>query len=284
MRQKVLRVVAPLLSGTLLISGVCSSCSVKTARAECPCILELELSGGQENTVRLFYNGQKVHGSQGIVCFEGEGCGTEIEIPRDELVLSGVSGIHECRVSGDKLCIPVGEEMDEVYAFSAPVDSRGMEMFSLNESLHRQYAYVFLTIKGVSRENFPYFVRVSGNVCGMDLFSFEPLEGPFNVMVHPVIGELCRVCVPRQKDDSLELEFFDKNMTKIGEGDSPETIPIGKFIAREGYNWDDSDLSDIHLSVNFTRTSINIEVLPWKTTNYEDEENNVDMLGGYYDM
>ena len=247
-----------------MISVMCSlslaSCSVKSERTLCPGLLSLRVEGGEEDMVQVFALGE-------YSCYEGRmsksggKAASCFEIERGNILLSILSGLHSCQVSGTKLLISPGSEMDQIFAFS---DSVGVysDIVEISCILHKQFAQLYLSIAETEEAAYPYFVKITGNVCGMDYSDMSPVSGPFSATVHPIIGEYHRICLPRQTDDSLELEFYDRDMTKSG--DAPvDRLSLGDYIRAAGYDWSKEDLEDLYVSVDYTDGAVSVSVEPW---------------------
>ena len=178
-----------------------ASCSIKTDRTACPGLVSLTASGGAEDLIQVFAAGASS-------CYEGQiskdgGHGAlSFEIERGPLLLSVISGIHNCLLEDGKVMIAQGGEMDEIYAFSGRFDVYS-DLLEVSCSLHKQFALLYLTITESETESYPFYVKINGNVCGMDYADLSPVPGPFTRIVHPVIGEYHVVCLPRQADDMV---------------------------------------------------------------------------------
>lgn len=251
-----MRPVALSISALLFLT----SCTVKSDRTGCPCFLDLTLSGGAE-TDALVYMWDR-DGVLAQTCRVPAPSADELEIPKATVLLGAVSGMHNCAPYGTRIMVPEGQEMDEIYCFSDEVDAR-RECVELKATLRKEHAFLHIIVSGSGEESYPYFIRVSGNVCGLDLKGMKPVPGSFSVVVHPIMGEYHRICLPRQTDSSLLLELFRKDGTHVG-GDSVPVIPIGQYIAQSGYDWTQENLEDIYVDVDYVRGQVGVDVVPWK--------------------
>lgn len=238
------------------------SCSVKSERTLCPGLLSLSAEGGEEDMMQVFANGESSD-FEGRMSKSGGKAASCFEIERGNILLSVLSGLHSCRIDGSRLLIDPGAEMDRIYAFS---DSVGVysDIVEVACVLHKQFAQLYLSIVETEDAAYPYYIKVKGSVCGMDYADMSPVSGPFSVIVRPIIGEYHRICLPRQADDSLELEFYDKDKTKSR--DAPvDRVSLGDYIRAAGYDWTREDLEDIYVSVDYTDGAVSVRVVPWKT-------------------
>ena len=238
-----------------------ASCSIKTDRTVCPGLVSLSVTGGDEDLIQVFAEGASSC-YEGQISKDGGVAELSFEIERGPLLLTAMSGLHGCSLTDKKVMIEQGGEMDEIYACSDSlgVDSDFEEVFFV---LHKQFALLYLTIIESESESYPFYVKIKGNVCGMDYSDLSPVSGPFSKIVHPVIGEYHVVCLPRQVDDSLELEFYDRDMTKAE--DAPvDRIALGDYIKAAGYDWSSEDLEDLYVNVDYTNAGVSVNIRAWE--------------------
>ena len=70
-------------------------------------------------------------------------------------------------------------------------------------------------------------------------------------------------CLPRQADDSLELEFYDKDMTKA-DGAPVDRLALGDYIRAAGYDWNREDLEDLYVNVDYTDAGVSVAIREWE--------------------
>ena len=104
-------------------------------------------------------------------------------------------------------------------------------------------------------------VTVSGSVQGYDLCSTDPCEGRFGCVPEYQGQSGYNVRLPRQVDDALSMNVI------IG-GRRFCTVPIGVMIADTGYRFDDPDLLDISLTVDFSQSFVLVCVDDWESVKY----------------
>lgn len=239
------------------------SCSVKSDRTQCPTLLCLDLSGGDEKSMDIYIKGSDTpyrHATR-ISKEAGENAQVSFEIDKGKTSIVAVSGLHECFIEDGTLFGPDGGPMDEIFAFSADFEAEG-DVKLIDGELHRQSAFLFLDIAGSDEDNYPFYVGVKSNTCGLDLMSLSPVKGGFSAMLHPILGVSHRICLPRQADDSLSLEFYDSQMLR--DASAPvESLDIGLIISESGYDWNAEDLDDIYVSLDYSDASVSVRVMPW---------------------
>lgn len=233
-------------------------CSVKSDRTWCPCIVDLTLSGANEELVDvLAWTDTLVHSDN--VRVPQEGCVHEFEAPRRRMTVAAFSGLHSCALEGRCVVSPTGCQMDELFVWSSEIVPEG-EVVTAQARQHKQHAFIHLTMVYPDEGRRQERVRFVGDVKGVDISTLLPVEGDFLVESNPVYDTYYRVCVPRQKDDSLVLLFPD----------SGRSLPLGKYIAAVGFDWTKEDLDDIHITLSYdVELFITIEVMPWMDINNE---------------
>jgi len=244
----------------LALPVVLMSCSVKEDRSGCPCVMELCVEGGEtdRDVLAVWNPGLRLCDT---LSRAGGTAPFEILVPRGLPVVSVWSGAHDLTLSGSVLRIPEGSQMEEVYAWTEPIDTRGEERVRVDALLHRQYAYLHINVVFQKGESSPYELRIRGNVDGLDLLSLEPVGGSFEFSFLPVTGIYHRVCLPRQNDYSLELDFIPRTPSR---GLPEDSLPIGDYIRETGYDWAAPDLKDIFIDIDFVRTEVNLRVEDWE--------------------
>lgn len=249
----------------LIATVLClEACSIKEDRTPCPCWLTEDLSECYGSDSPLYLSAWK----GGKLYLEGVEArlfpaGFEKKVPRDIIEVSAVRGIRESFLDGQRLLIPGGSQADSIFAYTCVVDARGESAYDLI-MLHKQYANVIVDVEELD-EKMARRMKVSGKSCGMDILSLKPIEGAFRCTPTFVRPGRCIFRVPRQTDGSLSLEIADKDGTT-------KAFAIGEDIIRNGYSWDEEDLQDIHIALDYLQTMMTITVLNWE----KGEEKNYD--------
>lgn len=143
--------------------------------------------------------------------------------------------------------------------------------------LHKNFCRIDIQVRDVDGEEFPFKLRVRGNVNGYGLDG-KPARGAFicgaersetesagsgtesdgddSGTASESTGYGYAVTVPRQTDDSLTLEIVtDDGVAK--------SFAIGNYIAASGYDWTSADLKDICLEIDYARTVISFTIDKW---------------------
>lgn len=145
--------------------------------------------------------------------------------------------------------------------------------------LHKNFCRIDIQVMDVDGEEFPFKLRVRGNVNGYGLDG-KPALGAFLCDAESSetesagsgtesdgddsgaasestgYGHGYAVTVPRQTDDSLTLEIVtDDGVAK--------SFAIGNYISASGYDWTSADLKDICLEIDYARTVISFTIDKW---------------------
>lgn len=245
---------------TASFAAILSSCSVKEDRDDCPCRLSLTVKGGSDGVADLSgWNGKRTVSGTFVVS-EGLAEG-EFEIPRGAFRLNVCSGRVACVMTGSRLIIPPGEEMDGIFTSTITVDASG-EQAEGEVTLHKNFCTLNLLFTGLDKLESLQKAVILSNTCGIDLGNMQPVRGEFRRSIYPLVPGVRKVVVPRQCDDSLSVLFYDEGR------DTPRGIVyLGDLISKEGYDWTREDLDDLWIEVD-ARTAwqdVRIRIVEWET-------------------
>ena len=274
------------MAGMLLLS----SCSVKEDRSGCPCWMTVDLSDVAESRwkspeVQSCTEYQEItkslesrqhiaesvlmrlrgNSDEDAVEYEYQmteavraDAGTlEYEVPRGAVGVSAVALGREipgqAGYDGDEIRIPVGEQMDSLYGFFKIYHTR-CESVLCDVDLHKEFCTVSFTL-GKDGYTSPYDIEVWGNVAGVSVWDLMPVQGDFRYApVHK--NGVYQVRVPRQEDNSLEMVMLDDD-------DIVDSLPLGEYIARSGYDWTAEDLADVNVALDLEMQQVMITVSGW---------------------
>ena len=296
------------MAGILLLS----SCSVKEDRSGCPCWMTVDLSKVAESrrkspemqscteyqevtkslesrqhiaeSVVLRLRGNSDEDEVDYAVKMTETVNTEVgaleyEVPRGSIGVSviempdrvGHDGI--AGYDGDKIRIPVGEQMDSLYGFFKMYHTR-CESVLCDVDLHKEFCTVSFTL-GDEGYSSPYDIEVWGNVAGVSAWDLMPVKGDFRYAPVQKNG-VYQVRVPRQVDNSLELVMLEipdhvgydgAQVGHDGGADDERVVvdrlPLGEYIARSGYDWAEEDLADVSVALDLEKQQVMITVSGW---------------------
>ena len=187
----------------------------------------------------------------------------EYEVPRGSVGVSAVALGNEIPgqagydgiigYDGDEIRIPVGEQMDSLYRFFKMYHTR-CESVLCDVDLHKEFCTVSFTL-GDEGYSSPYDIEVWGNVAGVSAWDLMPVKGDFRYAPVQKNG-VYQVRVPRQEDYSLEMVMLDDD-------DIVDSLPLGEYIARSGYDWTAEDLADVNVALDLEMQQVMITVSGW---------------------
>ena len=181
----------------------------------------------------------------------------EYEVPRGSVGVSAVALGREipgrAGYDGDEIRIPVGEQMDSLYGFFKIYHTR-CESVLCDVDLHKEFCTVSFTL-GEDGYTSPYDIEVWGNVAGVSAWDLMPVKGDFRYAPVQKNG-VYQVRVPRQEDNSLEMVMLDDD-------DIVDSLPLGEYIARSGYDWTAEDLADVNVALDLEMQQVMITVSGW---------------------
>lgn len=277
----------------------CPGCSVKEDRDLCPCTLVLEfpredaerLQDGVTVSMRGYSDdgfslcdtllaGQAASdGSPDTISDKGS---YSYVVPKGDIDLAvaysadGLAG--ELNSSGRWIEIDEGRPCPSIWTCCEKVSARA-DRVTVPVRLHKNFCRIDIQVRDVDGEEFPFKLRVRGNVNGYGLDG-KPARGAFlcdaersetesagsgtesdgddsgTASENAGSGHGYAVTVPRQTDDSLTLEIV------TGDGVA-KSFAIGNYIAASGYDWTSADLKDICLEIDYARTVISFTIDKW---------------------
>ena len=243
---------------TAILAGLCvlGACSIKEGRRECPCWVEVYLSECRPHTdlVQMVWWEEGGRSSAAVAAVSDDIYLREM--PRSRIGYSAWCGVSALtKATALALVIPEGEQADPVLSYSAELDAR-CESVRDTIRLRKQYCRVTMRFTEASLMGDPEAtVTVKGHWNGWTLGDWDPLRGAFRCAADRISGLEWTVMVPRQGDDSLELEAFAPGVSG--------TLPLGVFLAAAGYDWGAYNLPDVVLDIDWVAWKIMITVQEW---------------------
>lgn len=275
----------------------CPGCSVKEDRDLCPCTLVLEFPREDaerlQDGITVCMRGYSDDGfslcdtllagraasSEGLNTVSGKWLYSYV-VPKGDIDLAvaysadGLAG--ELNSSGIWIEIEEGRPCPSIWTCCEKVSARA-DRVTVPVRLHKNFCRIDIQVRDVDGEEFPFKLRVRGNVNGYGLDG-RPARGAFlcdaersetegsgtesdgddsvTASESTGYGHGYAVTVPRQTDDSMTLEIV------TGDGVA-KSFAIGNYIASSGYDWTSADLKDICLEIDYARTVISFTIDKW---------------------
>ncbi len=195
---------------------------------------------------------------------------TTFDIPKGGCsILATLGGSHQLHRHPFTFVAPEGEDMDPVCAC---LDSLTLswEECTVPVSLRKDYAEVTVRLgDGFSREEWDWAVEISGNVCGVNLYDGNPIDGAFRCRKTAKDKDVV-IRVPRQKDVSLMMTVYKEDAVV-------SCYELGQLLSEHSYDWSCSVLSDMAIVFNYKEQTGITSVLKWKQrgTIYETQVSQV---------
>ncbi len=266
-----------LVSTALVLLTGTASCTVKEERREClswvSIISRIEAPVDEDIdgmlSLFVYQNGQQVRYSEHTI--DELRAGLNVPLKRRMIDIAGVIGWSMENAHENLLRISFGCECPEAWGFSDSflIDENDEELF-LGESLRSLFVDVCVCLLGAGGD-YPYGLVVEGDVDGYLLASLKPHHGPFLFAPSALNDESGRVLncrIPRQDDANLSVSLVrtvPDSATKAGENatDYVYTLPLGKILNKEGYDWNADNPEGIKVSIDFAATQIVISAGGW---------------------
>ncbi len=239
------------------IMAVCG-CSVKEDRMPCPLWLSCDMGmfrphsmtawsvishgGGMVRDEVIFKNGRTVF---------------DWAVSKGDIKVSAYCGIEERHLQGHQMIVPAGERAPAFRGASYEVNCLDESVRIVAED-NRQSAKLTLHAVVPDGGAYPYDLVIEGNICGMDLLSLEPVEGEFSHTVNLDEDNKATLQLLRQPESSV------LNLHMIEDAKIVESVPLGEWILRTGYDWEAADLKDIDIRIEQGVLGITVIISDWK--------------------
>lgn len=255
--------VSRVLAAALFLMAI-PGCSIKEERDECPCRLFLDLQSVDriDQTPCLL----RIMSDDGFEYSSVIG-GRDfqdtyiIDVPRtglDVVVWSGAEGYMD----EQGISIPLGNGCPPVYIHSSRVDAAGE---AVRDTVCLRKNYCILNVSVDSPDGVDGMM-VRGEVDGYDRTG-NPHNGEFSICSRSDASNFAsgRFNIPRQDDRPLYLDVFESDgMAK--------TFPLHEYISAFGYDWEERDLNDLNMHLNYTAAGVVVSIKVW------DEEFVIDVV------
>lgn len=250
-------ILVSLYMSMLLFAG----CSVKEDRMTCPCRLVLDFSKVDTSVIEdadIYLVSEDGFTFSDRLVAEAFSDNYVIDIPRHDVDLGIWSGTWN-RMDGGGVDIPYGEDCPPVYFHTAALEADGESVREL--VMMRKNHCVMTVMLGWDDEEINDVILI-GNVDGYEADG-SPSIGEFSYKLSLDDDGTCRAVLPRQVDDSLQLEVND------GSG-VVKRFSLGEYIAECGYDWTEPDLKDMTIELDMAVLMISLTIQGWDTTHKFD--------------
>lgn len=247
------------------------SCSVKENRSVCPCYLNVNIDAyavkDEYPAVMVQVRGRSL--IQNIVVPDEYGFGGyEIKVPRCISHISVIGGLQNSIIDGDTLRIVEGKEPGPLFMFNDVVDCNGEVAFSKALPKKKWCDIHIILVGEKTAENFEHDIILSAECNALCISSGLPIAGEYKVPVRRLQSGNLVVSIPRQKSNTLKLEFFEK--------DEEQKMPVydlnvGCEMEKQGYDWNKDILDDVNIYVDYAKLSVDVNVVEWDIAQFNIE-------------
>lgn len=242
--------------------GLLTSCSIKESRMQCPAYVSIQADCDTPGYAFYFSNG-RLENNQRLTSEQLRSGDNIQSVSKGDIDVALITGLRENGgmqlTNGFSYMCPFGMDADPIYTFLVSQHIED-DAATLTGVLLKQHAHVHLTMKnGEMGDDYKYRIQVRGNYGAVDIYHTRAVEMPF--CYEPQLNEqnVCEFNLNRQGDDSLVLDIYEKGK----DGPLVDSLPLGEYIARTGYNWQTEILSDIRLTIDYARAEVGIEICDW---------------------
>lgn len=241
------------LLGLVVLWILAVSCTILENRRDCPCQLDLDLSGescGVYDTLAVMVRGASFVFEEEVPRSKFASLYPVMVAERSVVSLAVVPKNFASLWKDGRCCAVVGKPFPALYSFHAKVDCAPSYQ-SQTVQIHKNHC--ILNLRFTDPQDYDYVLR--SNTAGIETGG-SCAFGEFFLPLFPDAAGECRACIPRQGDDSLVLEISDAVGVK-------RSFALGNIIAQSGYDWAAEDLQDIFLTIDYSAMSVKLRLSLW---------------------
>lgn len=234
----------------IIIVSFPSCLLVKENRDNCPCRLEIQLSGTHGAVSRVLVSA----GEESWNFYAGRDTVLSVYVPKGRVSVTAWSGAEE-PLDGVFLGTS-GGGFPPLFLCHCALEARGEEIIA-HARLRKQFCTLSVGMEGPPGWGRPIGTNVRGNVSGMDIFGGTH-PGSFNCVPGKSAGGWS-MRIPRQDPDSpllLDIVMADSVV---------RTFSLGSYLKEAGFDWSAPDLGDIDIRLNLSVTSLAVRAPTWES-------------------
>lgn len=251
------------ITNMLLALIMLSSCSVKEVRTDCPCWLMLFVEDNVKLCDEMIFTAWTTEKEkEEAIDLKRYPDTYETTVPRRYITTCLYAGIRRGDIKGDEYHIQFGQDADSLYSYSNVVDCI-QETAQDTVVLKKNFARVYLKMTTAEGERYPYTLIVRSDIAGTNLITDEPIYGRFEKKLELDSQNQTVFTLPRQAVDRYTLTIDIYNGDKL-----IYAVPLGKQVAEMGYDWEEDNLKDIGLGVDYAEATVEISIKGWKTDKF----------------
>lgn len=247
-RLKYFSAVFFLLASTSLLIFL-TSCSVKEDRRLCPATLLLDLPAADSAASSLHIRTLAPDNKASIthVALGERRIRHKIPVARGKFIIV----VSSVALQDGRWLVPEGSPCPEAYICRRRITvSKEQALFEVR--LQKEFCRLDIKLSAPAEG---FSMRIRGRYCGSSLEG-NLIEGVFSAPV----GSGGSVCVPRQGDASLMLDVVMPSEGIV------RSFALGEYLREAGYNWQEGDLQDASVYVDYVRSEAVISTACWTRT------------------
>lgn len=192
-----------------------------------------------------------------------------LKVPKADITRGfGVLGFQDMKIDKrTRLLIAEGNDSPPLYRFDYAASTRD-ESSLVPVEMVKDHAKVTVTFRNCASYRgadgrFPFYILIKGNTCGIDGLSGIPIAGPFSYRPPEEKEGVFHFIVPRQADHSLTMELWAREGMYKEQGCIRTFNLWSMFRATVRLTWEEKNLPDIELGIDFRESSCHITVRDW---------------------
>lgn len=174
------------------------------------------------------------------------------------------TGAHN---EGSLWTVPEGEEFPPLWRFDydSPAST---ESYLIRVEAVKDHSVIDIHFLDADRYDdtggeFPYYIVIRSNTCGLDGMDGSPVKGPFLFEPREYACGRYRFTVPRQFDRSLHMEVWGRDGFNE-EGNRVTDLNLWNLLREnDDFSWEAKNLADVNIELSLAENRFIITVVDW---------------------
>ena len=178
---------------------------------------------------------------------------------------------------GSQWIVDPGEEFPPIWRFdyktTAASESYYIDVEAVKDHSVIDVHFLDADMYEGSGGEFPYYIVIRSNTCGIDGMDGSPVKGPFIFQPNEYGCGRFRFTVPRQFDRSMHMEIWGRDGFPE-EGNLVADLALW-YILRDmnDFSWQAKNLADAFIELNLEENKFNITVVDWNGSTHSEYYN-----------
>lgn len=262
-----------------------SACSIKEVRHTCPIYLRILVDkfveqGAVNGSISIRSNHSELASETNLHFIDFISAPYDRAASRQYSELSVIGGLAHSSIIGDTLYLDAHQCADRLYIYTEAF-SMNEDEYTIHTKPHKQYCRLRLdTEAAILDDSGIWRFRLTAPYSAMNIFSLEPIalhpvraglpiEGEYKIIVDRDANGDYITTLPKQKtNEGIFLEAFLASEDSSDLGEKQYEIDLGRLFEEQGYSWDDPDLRDLSLKIEYYCDVLSIYVENWTEEDY----------------